>query len=124
MMSRASLAVAREFPGTEGTNAWSVPGGRFVCKRSVFQIEPVSRAEAACKLQAISTLLKIYRLLRELFGIRPAFHNAGRMRNEREISWAGKWTAQPGGNLRSLSLKLCKAVQTSRRFRRTTQAAQ
>src|SRR6266852_6087858 len=108
MVSRAfSGSRERVRPKTESKNALSVPSDRFVCKRSVFQLEPVSRPEAACKLLVISKLLKMYRLLRELFGIRPAFHNPGRIRNEREISRAGKWTAQPGGNLRSLSHKLC-----------------
>src|SRR5260370_27106126 len=123
MVSRAfSGRRERVRPKTKSKNALSVPSDRFVCKRAVFQLEPVSRPEAAWKLQVISTRLKMYRLLRELFGIRPAFHNPSSIRNEREISRAGLWTAQPSGNLRSLAHKLCKSVQTSRSCRRTTQA--
>jgi hypothetical protein len=46
-MAGAFFSRSKRVPGKQGgTNAVSVARRRFVCKRSVLQIEPVSRSEA------------------------------------------------------------------------------
>jgi hypothetical protein len=63
-------------------------GCRFVCKRSVFQIDPVSRPEAGYELQVNSKLLKIRGLRQWLFGIRTAFNYLGTTRRKRQVKRA------------------------------------
>jgi hypothetical protein len=64
-MAGAFFSRSKRVPGKQGgTNAVSVARRRFVCKRSVFQIEPVFRSEAGYELQVNSKPLKI-RALRQ-----------------------------------------------------------
>jgi hypothetical protein len=69
----------------------------------VFQLEPVSRPEAECEIQAISKALKMLGLRRAFFGTRPAFNNPGSGIKDRGIREGSRRAANPDVKLRSFS---------------------
>ena len=86
MFRREIITSAFRLPGSIIPRG--ATGADSLASSVVLQPEPVSRHEAVGELPAISKPLKMRRLRRSFFGIRPAFNKPGGKKRDRGINEA------------------------------------